>query len=863
MTLCKGRRKRRIAWGLLFLLAFWPGASRASTTGTVVGTITDAQSGAKLSGVNVELFGPALGDRGRLTTVTDAKGFYTFTAVPPGVYELKARLVGYREGSETDLQVTQDITSTVDFKLALDAKEEKAQEVIASLVKKSTPQTTHVVTARQEQYTQGQPNNRGQYGGIVFGQPGVTPDPGGYPHLRGSDSDKIGYQIEGIPVTDPNLNLFATSISTIGLSRLQLSTGAVSAEYGSALGGLVNHIIKTGGEVRGRRIEQTNGGWGYSSTLFEAGDVNSGLNWYIAGNFWRTRFEENPLQARAPHVYDAIGKFIYELGPKNKLTVVTTQGASRYETPYQASLTRGPQGGFQAKEQEPEFNKSRYSLNSVALTHRFDDRSHGNVRFYRLYNSRLLDQVSPQTDRWLKNESDQRGAQIDYTRAMNRQLTLKAGISRVASDNPYHLIRGLYRNSQLPEEQQLTQRLPTDIRSEVGTEKWSGHIAGEIKPLPGLTLDLGLHFSRMTYDKKLHDDYSKGRIDPRVGAAYALDQKTVLRSTWGLLSQYPRSSMVERLFPGDLGYETRYGEAQRTRLRSQYVASMELGPERAEAFDIGVERALEHGLVATATLFRRKEKQLVQLEFTNPFFRFSGGGPGARNNVNKGTNHSSGLEFKLETKRPNSLGISGWFSYTYLKAFGTNDYYGPAKGWAWYATDPSVTTREELARRMRWEFPLSWGQEHTFALVVNKQWGKRLQTSLVIDSGSGFPFGQSGMDLGGPDPQHWRNADGNPVPILLNGRLQPNRPVVGWTGWHTKLGLNASYQTDRHTSFFLSVDNLFNVKKATALVWYDPFTLSPIGLNDPTPEYPNGYITYRPYSIVNPLFVSVGVTRKF
>ena len=44
-----------------------------------------------------------------------------------------------------------------------------------------------------------------------------------------------------------------------------------------------------------------------------------------------------------------------------------------------------------------------------------------------------------------------------------------------------------------------------------------------------------------------------------VAGEYPLDKKTVLRSTWGLLSQYPRSSMVERLFPGDLGYQTRYG----------------------------------------------------------------------------------------------------------------------------------------------------------------------------------------------------------------------------------------------------------------------------------------------------------------
>ena len=41
------------------------------------------------------------------------------------------------------------------------------------------------------------------------------------------------------------------------------------------------------------------------------------------------------------------------------------------------------------------------------------------------------------------------------------------------------------------------------------------------------------------------------------------------------------------------------------------------------------------------------------------------------------------------------------------------------------------------------------------------------------------------------------------------------------------------------------------------------FSLSPIGQHDPTAQYPNGYMEYKPYSIVNPLFVSFGVARKF
>ena len=53
------------------------------------------------------------------------------------------------------------------------------------------------------------------------------------------------------------------------------------------------------------------------------------------------------------------------------------------------------------------------------------------------------------------------------------------------------------------------------------------------------------------------------------------------------------------------------------------------------------------------------------------------------------------------------------------------------------------------------------------------------------------------------------------------------------------------------------------MKKATAMAWYDPFTLSPIGQRDPTAAYPNGYMEYKPYSVVTPMFFSAGIQRRF
>src|SRR5262249_14414271 len=155
---------------------------------------------------------------------------------------------------------------------------------------------------------------------------------------------------------------------------------------------------------------------------------------------------------------DTVAKFIYPIGPSNKVSVVSTHGSSKYETPFSASLTKADDGGYATKKTEPEFNDSLYGLDSIALTHTFDSRSFANARVYRLYNYRLLDQVSKITDRWLTNESDQRGMQFDYTRTLSQQLTLKAGLSRVESSNPYHLIKGLYKNSVKPSS------IPSDLR---------------------------------------------------------------------------------------------------------------------------------------------------------------------------------------------------------------------------------------------------------------------------------------------------------------------------------------------------------------------------------------------------------------
>ena len=82
---------------LLSFLALSGGPALAQT-GDIAGTVTDAESGKVLPGVNVvvqEL------DRG---AATDEEGTYTINEVPPGTYTIRASFVGYSP-FETEVSV--------------------------------------------------------------------------------------------------------------------------------------------------------------------------------------------------------------------------------------------------------------------------------------------------------------------------------------------------------------------------------------------------------------------------------------------------------------------------------------------------------------------------------------------------------------------------------------------------------------------------------------------------------------------------------------------------------------------------------------------------------------------------------------
>ena len=78
---------------VVIMLASWVVTGRAQTQGAVTGRVTDT-SGASVPGADVTVTNTATS--GTRHTVTNGEGVYSFPGLPPGSYQIKVELQGFK-----------------------------------------------------------------------------------------------------------------------------------------------------------------------------------------------------------------------------------------------------------------------------------------------------------------------------------------------------------------------------------------------------------------------------------------------------------------------------------------------------------------------------------------------------------------------------------------------------------------------------------------------------------------------------------------------------------------------------------------------------------------------------------------------
>ncbi|BFN37391.1 TonB-dependent receptor domain-containing protein [Fidelibacter multiformis] len=217
---------------LSWILAVASGWLYASTTGKIIGQVTDARTGEPLVGCNIIIEGTYLG------AASDMDGNFVILNVPPGEYVIQASMIGYAPQSLQNVSVSVDRTTNLDIEMRVEAVEGEVVTVVADrpmIVRDRTSSASHVSAddiANMPIETVSEVI--GTKAGIVDG------------HFRGGRKGETMYMVDGVPVTDPFTGNQGVVVDAGAVAELQVITGSFNAEYGNAMSGVVNIVTKDG-----------------------------------------------------------------------------------------------------------------------------------------------------------------------------------------------------------------------------------------------------------------------------------------------------------------------------------------------------------------------------------------------------------------------------------------------------------------------------------------------------------------------------------------------------------------------------------------------------------------------------------------
>ena len=100
---------------VLTVLVLISGSAWGVTTGKIAGVVMDEATGEPLAGADVFIRGTRFG------AATDVNGQYFILLVPPGVYTVRASMIGYRTMIQRDARVMINLTTTIDFQAQVEA----------------------------------------------------------------------------------------------------------------------------------------------------------------------------------------------------------------------------------------------------------------------------------------------------------------------------------------------------------------------------------------------------------------------------------------------------------------------------------------------------------------------------------------------------------------------------------------------------------------------------------------------------------------------------------------------------------------------------------------------------------------------
>lgn len=486
--------------------------------GTVEGKVTNASDGSSLVGVTVLIEGTVLG------TASDVNGFFRLTNVPEGKRVLQFSIIGF-EREKRSLNVRRGDKQTVNVSLKEKAFESEEVVVTASRRPQSleeVPVSIGILDGKEiERRTITSLDQALRYiPGVNMTESQVNVrGSSGYSRAFGT---RVLLLVDGIPLlTGDSKEIKFDAIPMFAIDRIEVVKGAGSALYGSsALGGVINVITKTPREdfwaarlyasvydnpyypewkwwsngmrvVNGFDLQRAGVSKNYSYLVGGGMRNNRGyrllddnLRWNASGKVW---FELTPLQSlttSASYSSDDHGNWIFWRDLKNALVPPASTDLSErvISTKFQAT------------------SQYRNTLDDdLALTVK--------TQYYRTENDLTSD------------TADFTKRPLDRIQSVAHLVSLEAQASYLLT--PVHFLTfGVEGNYSLVDAITYGNRHGGTI---------AFYAQDDFTIMEGVNASLGLR-GDVT---KIDTSASEGKVNPRIGVAYALSRATTLRASAG------------------------------------------------------------------------------------------------------------------------------------------------------------------------------------------------------------------------------------------------------------------------------------------------------------------------------------------
>ncbi len=218
----------------------------AGTNGNLMGTVKD-KDGKPVQGATIRVMGTVRGAKAK------SNGEYLIINIPAGTYTIKVTAVGYKE---KNIQATISADQTTTLNIVLESADVMGKEVVVESARLKMVDDKAVGITRGVSGDQIQRTTRETAQQIALTQAGVLSTGGGL-SIRGSRPSDTQVRIDGQDVSDQISGGFGEAAAAAGIQyaptasafateEVQVLTGNFSAQYGNAMGGVVNQVVKTG-----------------------------------------------------------------------------------------------------------------------------------------------------------------------------------------------------------------------------------------------------------------------------------------------------------------------------------------------------------------------------------------------------------------------------------------------------------------------------------------------------------------------------------------------------------------------------------------------------------------------------------------